>query len=665
MKKSLCIILSIFMLFAFVSCKSDENGESSSVSEISETPGEDFRVNDLGNGVYSVFYYHAGDEIIKIPAEIDGKRITVFDTRTVKYNGKVKEIYLPETIERIIDGGLYSFDDDNTSALEKIHLPESVKTIERGAFRNFKNLNQINLPATLETVGDEIFAGCSSLNISDIPAAFFSEKGYRNFAGTGVTHVNVPEGVTVIPELMFFESSIKTISLPSTLKTISYGAFGKTNLSEITLPNGLEKIDERAFYDSKLVSATVPASVTEIYEDSFGGMYDFKKLVFEGDVPEKFSYQLDHFISVPASMFEIWVKKSASGVTFPRFCGFPVRYTDSDEQPLVEQELEYVENSDGSVTVVGYLGSEYILTVPETLGGKPVTAIGEYMLRANNDVIQLTLPEGVKTIGDFAFNSASLLKKVTLPQTLETIGENAFGSCIKLENPVLPESLKTVKRYAFAGCDALTDFVFPESVETIGEGVFDNCHELKTAKLPSGLKTISDALFFACYKLESVNVPETVEYIGHNAFGSCYEITELTMPSTLKTVGDNAFDSTKITSLYFHEGLESIGEEAFESCYQLAEVVLPASLKTVCGWTFNQCHGLKKVTLMGDAPEVIINKSPYGEDNYYDFPNNCEFTLYYYEGAQGLDSDFWSRFDQALVGSENSEDSKSDYESEE
>ena len=50
---------------------------------------------------------------------------------------------------------------------------------------------------------------------------------------------------------VFQESAVESVTLPSTLKRIEYGAFQDCkNLKHITLPNGLEKIGMRCFYES-------------------------------------------------------------------------------------------------------------------------------------------------------------------------------------------------------------------------------------------------------------------------------------------------------------------------------------------------------------------------------------------------------------------------------
>lgn len=93
-----------------------------------------------------------------------------------------------------------------------------------------------------------------------------SSYSYRRL---DISTVTVAEGVTSIGNWMFYECSMKTISLPSTLKSINYQAFRDCEkLREINLPEGLEEIKEYAFRScGHLQKITIPSSVKSISEE--------------------------------------------------------------------------------------------------------------------------------------------------------------------------------------------------------------------------------------------------------------------------------------------------------------------------------------------------------------------------------------------------------------
>lgn len=106
------------------------------------------------------------------------------------------------------------------------------------------------------------------------------------------------------------------------------------------------------------------------------------------------------------------------------------------------------ENEDGTVTARTYAGFDKEVIVPETLGGKTVTKIGnwafqqwqlhdlnrDYFAYLNWEFIKpetVTLPNTITEIGKGAFYQNDL-SKIYLPASLISIDENAFYECTNL-----------------------------------------------------------------------------------------------------------------------------------------------------------------------------------------------------------------------------------------
>lgn len=87
--------------------------------------------------------------------------------------------------------------------------------------------------------------------------------------------------------------------------------------------------------------------------------------------------------------------------------------------------------ADGGACVTAYTGSATTVTVPDKLGGVPVTKIGvdAFYRTAVTDV---TLPDTVTFIDECAFDSCTALKTVTLGAKLETVAFHAFYGCTAL-----------------------------------------------------------------------------------------------------------------------------------------------------------------------------------------------------------------------------------------
>ncbi len=102
-----------------------------------------------------------------------------------------------------------------------------------------------------------------------------------------------------------------------------------------------------------------------------------------------------------------------------------------DTDPLAERVTFYYREENGGAVITGYSGNTALLTIPATLGGLPVTAIGEHAFERAS-LTAVILPEGITAIGWFAFYECPNLSGVTLPSTLSTIGHAVFDGCPSL-----------------------------------------------------------------------------------------------------------------------------------------------------------------------------------------------------------------------------------------
>ncbi|MBE6641117.1 MAG: hypothetical protein E7619_05985 [Ruminococcaceae bacterium] len=99
-----------------------------------------------------------------------------------------------------------------------------------------------------------------------------------------------------------------------------------------------------------------------------------------------------------------------------------------EDGKVTEDDFEYIVNDDGTAEIVDYIGSKWNVEVPATLGGYPVTVIGEDAFREYVGYVVRTvkLPDTVKRIDDRAFFYCANLVSVQLPNSLEHMGKNVF-----------------------------------------------------------------------------------------------------------------------------------------------------------------------------------------------------------------------------------------------
>ena len=125
----------------------------------------------------------------------------------------------------------------------------------------------------------------------------------------------------------------------------------------------------------------------------------------------------------------------------------PIQYTSGD--------YRYTLRLDGTAAIAKYTGSASELSIPDTLDGHAVTAIGDKAFASCGSLTSVTIPDGVTSIGDEAFSSCKSLTSISIPDGVTSIGEEAFSSCESLTRISIPESVTSISKYAFAECSEL------------------------------------------------------------------------------------------------------------------------------------------------------------------------------------------------------------------
>lgn len=127
-------------------------------------------------------------------------------------------------------------------------------------------------------------------------------------------------------------------------------------------------------------------------------------------------------------------------------------------QTYVDGDFEYQINKDGTATIVGYVGSSVKgFTVPMTVGGYEVSAIGENAFNGYGD--------SIKTAADDIF-------VINLPYSVVSVEKNAFAQCANIKIQIYmqmsgttPVALKATSRYLIAWAGAV-------AVDTVGNEDF-------------------------------------------------------------------------------------------------------------------------------------------------------------------------------------------------
>jgi len=199
----------------------------------------------------------------------------------------LEKVTLPSELTEIPESAF-----SECTALEKIDIPAGVTVIGNYAFNDCKSLKSIELPDLLETIGTGAFSNCAKLENITIPETvkhiggkaflntLYFEKASEVYCGDTLVGVRpniqeytVKEGTVHIGEYAFYDSKVKSVKIPDSVRTIGDSAFCYCDsIVSIVIPDGVTEIGKQTFsYCRSLKSISLPGTVKKIGKAAFGG----------------------------------------------------------------------------------------------------------------------------------------------------------------------------------------------------------------------------------------------------------------------------------------------------------------------------------------------------------------------------------------------------------
>ena len=349
---------------------------------------------------------------------------------------------------------------------------------------------------------------------------------------------------------------------------------------------------------------------------------------------------------------------------------------------LYENMYYTVENGEVTITDSVQVFYESTITIPSSIDGYPVTAIGKRAFDGYLFLLGVEIPDTVVSIEENAFSNCDELTSITIPDGVKTIGKSAFYSCDDLKNVYISKSVETIEKNAFGSCGKLAtinvdannsnyssadgvlynkqkttliqfpsnkaSYSIPETVTTIGEEAFASSI-VSYVKLPAKLKTISSGAFSGCNNLTEIDIPDSVDTIGDAVFSNCTALCKVNLP----------------------EALTAISQQMFSNCSSLTKIDIPENVAQIGVMSFYECRNLTAINVDSANPvymsldgvlyskdKTVLVKYPSAKTN-VTFPDTViEFADYSFENCTGvseviLNDGFVKIGDLAFVGCTN------------
>ena len=164
-------------------------------------------------------------------------------------------------------------------------IPDSVKSINSGAFFNCDKLTGITVPNSVTNIQEWTFFGCSNLTSIVIPNSVTSIGEAAFSRCCNLTQMIIPDSVVSMGTQVFSEcTELKSVTLSKNMTAIPFDTFlSCKSLTSVTIPDGVTSISASAFnYCAALSSVTIPDSVAAIGWAAFSNCNALTDVYYDG-----------------------------------------------------------------------------------------------------------------------------------------------------------------------------------------------------------------------------------------------------------------------------------------------------------------------------------------------------------------------------------------------
>ena len=256
--------------------------------------------NIADSGISEIKYPTAFDNILTLKKAEFGN-ITRIPSFLFFNCPKLAEFNLPGTLESI---GGSAFE---SSAIEKIVIPESVTYIEYYAFESSPNLREVDIKGPLRALPVGIFADCNKLEKLTLPSTI-SKIETGSLSDTPIQEFRCPDDLVEIGDNAFYGcKNLERIHFNDKLTHIGDRAFQNCSaLKEIYLPESLTSLDSYSYAFSNCESLRVlslPATLEKFDIFSIVGSINIISLISHAVTPPTVTEDFDTRITENCTLY--------------------------------------------------------------------------------------------------------------------------------------------------------------------------------------------------------------------------------------------------------------------------------------------------------------------------------------------------------------------------
>ena len=467
--------------------------------------------------------------------------------------------------------------------------------------------------------------------------------------------VSISDSVKNIDSFAFYNTSIRHLTIPNTVKNIGCSIVGGMSCPQIIdMPGKVGYIwpDDDECYSAKIVGSTdnigsVTVNITsqldlktvcylpvdyinvmsgdKNYSSHDGLIYtkDLKKLI---RVPggrenvivrdgcevvdlEAFNYKtpaVEDYVTVVASVNNVVIPQSVKTIINS---GEDEEFNEYGNMSDAEWTINTKNLDDTSFRLIyknykyskgvlkGLADSGYIILNNDflLLNDKELPDVnGYFAYKYIGDAKNITIPNGVTEISSYLCFEKNTVESISLPDSVRIIGDQAFYDYEQLKSIRLNEGLEKIGVQAFAST-GFTSLKLPESLKEIGTS-FIGYTNIRELTVPKNVIKFEGA--FCDSRLYKITFDNSFEKLPGSVFSYCQNLYDVKLPETVKVIGDNAFencyniDIQKVLDSL--PNLEKIEKRAFYEV-PFKDIVIPEHVKYVGEYAFSISGSYKKV----------------------------------------------------------------------